>query len=480
MEYDAIIVGSGPNGLAAAITLQRHGLMVLLIEGKQQIGGGLRSGELTLPGFVHDICSAIHPMAAASPFFDSIPLKNHGLDFIFPEICAAHPLDNGKAILLSRSLEQTATDMGNDAEVYRRIIKPITDSWSSLAPDMLGPLRFPSHPLSFTRFGLKAIQSAESIAKRFMTMEAKALWAGMCAHSMLPFTNASSAAIGLVLTAVGHVKGWPIPKGGSQKIADALTGYFISLGGKVQTGFFVKSLGELPSAKTVIFDVSPKHLLEIAGHKLSSLYKWQLGRFRYRMGAFKVDFALDGPIPFTSELCRRSGTVHLGNSYEEIARSELAAWTNKHTEKPFVLVAQQSLFDSSRAPSGKHTAWAYCHVPNGSKKDMTTAIEAQIERFAPGFRDRIIGKHVMSPSDLEAYNPNYIGGDINGGAIDIGQLFTRPALRLSPYRTSAKGIYICSASTPPGGGVHGMCGYHAARRALRDIFNIKTHRLASA
>jgi phytoene dehydrogenase-like protein len=474
MEYDAIIVGSGPNGLAAAITLQRHGLTVLLVEAKKVIGGGLRSDALTLPGFVHDICSAIHPMAAASPFFRSLPLESHGLEFIFPEVCAAHPLSNGKAIALSRSLAETVRDMGQDGHIYRKMIEPIVNSWPLLAPDALGPIRFPAHPVLFARFGLKAIESALVISKRFTTPEAKALWAGMCAHSMLPFTKASSAAIGLVLAAVGHVHGWPIARGGSQKIADSLANYFIAGGGKIETGFFVKSLSELPSAKTVLFDVSPRQLLQIAGHKLSSLYKWQLGRYRYRMGAFKVDFALDGPIPFTSELCRRAGTVHIGNTFEEIAQSEYAAWNNKAIEKPFVLVAQQSVFDPSRAPEGKHTAWAYCHVPNGSNKDMTSAIETQIEQCAPGFRDRIIGRHVMSPSDLETYNPNYVGGDINGGAIDISQLFTRPALRLSPYRSSAKGIYICSASTPPGGGVHGMCGYHAAKQALRDIFKIRS------
>ena len=476
MEYDAIIVGSGPNGLAAAITLQKNGLRVLLVEAKDSIGGGLRCGALTLTGFVHDICSAIHPMAVASPFFNSLPLKSHGLEFIFPEICAAHPLSNGMAITLRRSLEQTISGMGSDGEVYRRMISPITDSWPLVASDVLGPITFPTHPVPFARFGLKAIQSAAAIGKQFTTKEAKALWAGMCAHSMLPFTKASSAAIGLVLTTVGHVHGWPIVRGGSQKIADALASYFMSLGGKIETGIFVKSFSQLPSAKTVIFDVSPRQLLQIAGHELSPLYKWQLGRYRYGMGAFKVDFGLDGPIPFTSELCRQAGTVHIGNTFEEIAQSEFAAWNNKHTEKPFVLVAQQSVFDPSRAPEGKHTAWAYCHVPNGSNKDMTSAIEAQIERYAPGFRDRIIGRHVMSPSDLETYNPNYVGGDINGGAIDIGQLFTRPALRFSPYRTSAKGIYICSASTPPGGGVHGMCGYHAARRVLRDVFKIRADR----
>jgi len=334
-------------------------------------------------------------------------------------------------------------------------------------------LGIPKHPLLLAKFGLKAMQPASWIAKGFETEKAKGLWAGMTAHSIQPLTNYSSAAIGMVLSAVGHLYGWPIPKGGSQSIADALASYFISLGGKIETNFLVKSLDQLPSSDAVLFDVTPKQLLEIAGEKFSPLYKWQLERYRYGMGVFKVDWALDGAIPFTAAECNKAATVHLGNTFKEIADGEQLASSGGHPEKPFVLLAQQSLFDSTRAPKGKHTAWAYCHVPNGSTVDMTAAIENQVERFAPGFKDQILAKNTMNSSQIEAYNPNYIGGDINGGIIDIGQLFTRPALRVSPYRTSAKGIYICSSSTPPGGGVHGMCGFHAAKTALNDVFKIK-------
>lgn len=470
MEYDAVVVGSGPNGLAAGITLQRQGLSVLIIEGNEMIGGGLRSAELTLPGFVHDVCSAIHPMAAGSPFFKSIPLNEHGLTLIHPDVCAAHPLDNGEAGALFRSLDTTARLLDNDEAGYRKLIAPIVESWPGIVDDILGPLSIPSNPLSYTRFGLNAIQSARAISKRFSTEKARGLWAGMAAHSLLPLTNLSTAAIGLVLSAVGHRVGWPIPQGGSQQIANALASYFTSLGGTIETGTYISSLSQLPASKAILFDVSPRQLLAIAGHKLSSVYRWQLNRYRYGMGVFKVDWALDAPIPFRAEVCKQAGTVHLGNTFEEIVYSEARTWQGHHADKPFVLLAQQSVFDVSRAPDGKHTAWAYCHVPNGSTRDMTKNIEDQVERFAPGFRDRILARHVFNSSQLEQYNPNYIGGDINGGAIDVTQLFTRPALRFSPYRTSAKGLYICSASTPPGGGVHGMCGYHAATRAFNDIF----------
>lgn len=478
-DYDAIVVGSGPNGLAAAITLQQHGLSVLLLEGKNEIGGGLRTAELTLPGFNHDICSAIHPMAVASPFFKTLPLQKHGLEFIYPEIAAAHPFDNGKAAVLVKSLEDTASLLGKDEKAYRQLMEPVLTDWDKLASSVLGPpISIPSHPIAMASFGLKALQSALSIAKRFSTSEAKGLWAGMAAHSIQPLSNLTTAGIGLVLSAAAHLKGWPVPKGGSRNIAVALASYFTSLGGKIETEFYVKSLDQLPSSNAVIFDVTPKQLLEIAGHKFSSSYSSKLQKYRYGMGVFKVDWALDGPIPFTAKECRTAGTVHLGNTIEEIAASESEASAGKIPERPFVLLAQQSLFDKTRAPEGKHTAWAYCHVPNGSKADMTAAIENQIERFAPGFKDLILAKHVFSPAQMEEYNPNYIGGDINGGIIDIQQLFARPVLSASPYRTSAKGLYICSSSTPPGGGVHGMCGYHAAKTALKDVFNLKVNPLA--
>ena len=472
-SFDAIVVGSGPNGLAAAITIQQSGLSVLVIEAKDTIGGGLRSAELTLPNFVHDICSAIHPLAAGSPFFKILPLNQHGLKFIQPTIHAAHPFDDGTAAALYSSVEETANRLHEDEISYIKLIQPLVSNWPQIVDDALGPLHFPKHPINMARFGLKALRSAKHLSKHFRSKHARGLWAGMSAHSILPLSKVTTSAIGLVLMTAAHMYGWPIPKGGSAAIANALASYFVSIGGTIQTNFYVNSLDQLPSSRAIIFDLSPKQLIEIAGHKFSSFYKWQLKRYRYGSGVFKIDWALNEPIPFISTECRQAGTIHLGNTFEEIEASEQMVAQGKHPEKPFVLLAQQSLFDPSRAPIRKHTAWAYCHVPNGSTLDMTERIENQVERFAPGFRDCILAKHVMNCEQLQEYNQNYIGGDINGGMIDMSQLFTRPALRLSPYRTSAKGIYICSASTPPGGGVHGICGYHAAKRALRDIFKIK-------
>jgi len=471
-EYDAVVVGSGPNGLAAAILMQQNGLSVLLIEGKETIGGGMRSAELTLPGYVHDICSAIHPLAVSSPFFETLPLAQHGLEFIYPDIAAAHPFDDGSAAILKHSIEETSSQFGVDEKIYVNLIQPVVHDWPSIAPDALGPLLLPKYPVKMAKFGLKALRSASSVASGFKTEKAKGLFAGMAAHCMQPLSNLSSAATALVLMSAAHLKGWPLPKGGSQQIANALASYFISLGGKIETNTYITSLNQLPSSNAVLFDIAPRQLLQIAGHKFSSIYKWQLQRYRYGMGIFKIDWALDGQISFTNELCRQAGTVHLGNTFAEIASSEKSSWNGRIAEKPFVLMAQQSLFDTSRAPKDKHTGWAYCHVPGGSIVDMTETIERQVERFAPGFRDRILARHVMNSAQVEEYNPNYIGGDINGGAFDLGQLFTRPALRWSPYRTPAKGLYICSSSTPPGGGVHGMCGYHAAKRALKDVFSI--------
>lgn len=470
-DFDAIVVGAGPNGLAAAIRLQKEGLSVLLIEGKATIGGGMRTAELTLPGFHHDVCSAIHPMAAMSPFFKELPLNKYGLEYIEPPVAAAHPFDDGTAAVLMRSLEDTAASLKNDAATWKKTFEPFLINWPLIENDLLGPLKIPKHPVAFAKFGLQAIRSANNFAKRFSSKEAKGLWAGLAAHSILPLSYTSTSAIALVLAVAAHSVGWPLPKRGSQSIADALAAYFVSLGGIVQTGFYVKSLNDLPSSKAVLFDVGPRQLLQIAGHRFSSLYKWQLAKYRYGMGVFKIDWALDDAIPFTAEACWQAGTVHIGNTIEEIHNNEKNTWNGKHTEKPFVLLSQPSVFDSTRAPEGKHTVWAYCHVPNGSVKDMTEQIEKQVERFAPGFRDRILAKHTMNTAQMEEYNSNYIGGDIIGGAPTLAQLFTRPALRFSPYRTSAKGLYICSASTPPGGGVHGMAGYHAAQRALADIFH---------
>ena len=472
-DFDAIVVGSGPNGLAAAITLQQKGLSILLLEGKSTIGGGLRTEELTLPGFIHDVCSAIHPLAIASPFFNSLPLQQFGLEFIQPPVAAAHPFDDGTAAILSKSLSETISSLQKDEKNYLNLIQSTVDNWETLLVDLLGPPGIPKNPIAFAKFGMNALQPATNLAKRFTTEAAKGLFAGMAAHSILPLTKLTTSAIGLILMAAGHTCGWGFPKGGSFQIAQALAAYFISIGGKIETNYYVKSLQQLPPARAVLFDISPKQLLQIAGQSFNPLYRWQLSRYRYGMGIFKIDWALAEPIPFTAEACRRAGTVHIGNTLVEITASEQATWSGKHPEKPFVLLAQQSIFDSSRSPEGKQVAWGYCHVPNGSRIDMTGAIEQQVERFAPGFRERILARHTMNTHQMELYNPNYIGGDITGGANDITQLFSRPALRSSPYRTSATQLYICSSSTPPGGGVHGMCGYNAAMRVWKDIFSNK-------
>jgi phytoene dehydrogenase-like protein len=471
--YDAVVVGSGPNGLAAAIAMQQAGLLVLLIEGKNELGGGLRTAELTLPGFRHDICSAIHPLAAASPYFQTLPLAQYGLEYLTPPVAAAHPFDDGTAAAVLTSIDATAATLGPDANAYRRLLAPLVAQWPSLVRDALGPLRFPPNPVTLARFGLSALLPATVLAKRFAGEKAKGLLAGMAAHSIQPLSNLTTSAIGLVLLMAAHRGGWPLARGGSQSIADALVAHFRALGGHVETGTFVRSLGQLPPARAVLLDVTPAQLLEIAGRSLSTIYQWQLRRYRYGMGVFKVDWALAAPIPFTAPECAQAGTVHLGGTLAEIAAGEQAAARGQHPARPFVLLAQQSLFDATRAPAGQHTAWAYCHVPNGSRQDMTAAIENQVERFAPGFRERILARHTFDPLQMQEHNPNYVGGDINGGVLDIGQLFTRPALRASNYRTSQRGLYLCSSATPPGGGVHGMCGYRAARLALRDVFGLE-------
>jgi phytoene dehydrogenase-like protein len=471
-EYDVVVVGSGPNGFAAAITMRQEGLSVLLIEGNEEVGGGMRSAALTLPGYLHDVCSAIHPMASLSPFFKRIPLKKHGLEFVNPPIAAAHPFDNGTAAILDHSLKDTASGLGSDSGAYMNLMSSLVEDLPELLPELLGPFPLPKKPVALARFGLKAITSASWLSRRFDTPEARGLWAGMAAHSMQPLTNLTTSAIGLVLMAAAHLGNWPIPKGGSRSIANALQSYFLSLGGKIETGFYIKNVDELPASKVVLFDVTPKQLLEIAGEKLSSSYKAKLRKYRYGMGIFKIDWALDEPVPFKAVSCRSAGTLHLGNTIQEIVTAEGLTAEGVHVQNPFVLFAQPSIFDATRAPEGKHTAWAYCHVPNGSTKDMTEAIENQVARFAPGFQDVIKARHTMNTHEMEAYNPNYVGGDINGGVQDIWQLYTRPVLSRSPYRTSAKGLYICSSSTPPGGGVHGMSGYHAAKTALKDVFNI--------
>jgi len=469
--YDAVVIGSGPNGLAAAITLAQADRSVLVLEAGATIGGGVRSAELTLPGFLHDTCSAIHPLAASSSFFRALPLHKYGLEWIHPPAPLAHPLDDGMVAVLERSVEATGETLGPDAAAYRKLMIPFVTDWERLAVDMLGPLSIPPHhPLVLARFGLRAVRSARGLAESLFDGErARALFAGMAGHSMLPLERSPTAAFGLVLGIAGHAVGWPIPRGGSQRIADALAGYLRSLGGEIMTGWRVESLDELPSSRLILADVTPRQLLGIVGHRLPAGYRRKLQGYRYGPGVFKLDLALDGPIPWKAESCARASTVHVGGTFEEIAAAERAVWQGKHPAKPFVLLAQQSLFDPNRSPQGKHTVWAYCHVPFGSTVDMAQRIEAQIERFAPGFRDRILARSTMSAVDMERYNPNYVGGDINGGIQDLRQLFTRPVPRLVPYSTPVKGLYLCSSSTPPGGGVHGMCGFYAARAALRGI-----------
>ncbi|WP_337993132.1 NAD(P)/FAD-dependent oxidoreductase [Sphingobacterium oryzagri] len=471
-NYDAVVVGAGPNGLAAAITLQRAGKSTLLIEGSEEIGGGMRSKALTLPGYVHDVCSAIHPMALASPFFRSLPLSAHGLELIYPDIAAAHPLDKESAAVLFSDYAKTIQHLGQDAAVYRRLTSAVVENWEALAQDTMGPLRFPKNPLRLAAFGLDALQPATWIAKRFSTQRAKALWGGMAAHSIQPLSNFSTAAIGIVLSAVGHRYGWPIPKGGSQSIAAALINYYKSLGGQVQTGFWLKDVRALPKHEVLLLDLTPKQILALTGVEWSVRYRKQLSSYQYGMGVFKVDWALSDPTPFKDAAASRAGTVHLGNTFAEIAENEWRTSKGQHVAQPFVLFSQPSLFDTERSPAGKHTGWAYCHVPHGSTVDMRPAIEKQIERFAPGFKDTILATHTFNTRELEAYNPNYVGGDINGGLMNLAQLYTRPTWKLTPYRTSEKNIYICSSSTPPGGGVHGMCGFHAAKTALSDHFNV--------
>ncbi len=455
-KYDAIVVGSGPNGLAAAITLAQAGQSVVVFEAKETIGGGSRSMELTLPGFIHDVCSAVHPLALDSSFFRSLPLESYGLEMIQPSAPLAHPLDDGTAVMLERSIEATATGLGIDAKAYRKLMTPLVANWDKIEGSMRAPLRpqIALHPFVRANFALKALHSAHGLAKSlFKGEQARALFAGMSAHSMMSLEQLSSATAGLLLGILGHTVGWPIPRGGSQKIVDALAA----------------SIDALPPARVILFDVTPRQLLRIAGDSLPNSYQRQLRRYRYGPGIFKIDYALEGPIPWKAEGCLRAGTVHIGGTLLEIAASEREVAQGEHPEKPYVLVAQQSLFDPTRAPEGKHTAWVYCHVPNGSTFDMTERIECQIERFAPGFRDRILARSTMTSLEVEHYNANYVGGDISGGAMDLRQYFTRPAIRLVPYTTPAKNIFICSSSTPPGGGVHGLCGYFAARAALRHL-----------
>ena len=471
MTPDAIVVGSGPNGLAAAITLAKAGLKTVLREAQPTIGGGLRSSELTLPGFTHDVCSSVHPLALSSPFFRTLPLAKLGLEWVQPPAALAHPLDGGKAVMLERSLKVTALGLGDGAKGWLSLHSAFVEAWSGLAWDVLSPpVRFPKHPILMARFGLQALRTATGLAKaKLASVEARALFAGNAAHSFLPLDAPGTAAFGLLLSVAGHAVGWPIAKGGSQKLADALAAYFRLLGGEIQTDAPVENLEEVRSARVVILDIGPRQMVRIGGKSLPDGYRRALERYRYGAAAFKIDWALDGPVPWTAQHCARAATVHLGGTLEEVVASEASPSRGQVHERPFVLFVQPTLFDPSRAPAGKHIAWAYCHVPNGCTLNLTSHIENQVERFAPGFRDRILSRSILTPADFERRNANLVGGDINGGMMDLRQVFARPVPSLTPYRTPLRGVYLCSASTPPGGGVHGMGGFHAAKAALKSL-----------
>lgn len=468
-RFDAVVVGSGPNGLAAAITIAEEGHDVLLVEGADEIGGGARTAELTLPGFRHDVCSAIHPTAVASRFLRSIPLEQHGLEWVYPPASVAHPLDGARAAVLQRSVEETAGTLGEDQDAYRRLFGPIVRRWDAFEEQLLSPLlSVPRYPILMAKFGLRAIRSARSLVDaKLRTEEARGLFGGLAAHGILPLDDLLTASFGLVFGGTAHAVGWPFPKGGSHGLARGLAAHFEGLGGQIETGRWITRLEDLPEARAYLLDVGPHQLSSIAGDHLPGRYRGRLQRFRYGPGVFKVDFALDGPVPWAASGVERAGTVHVGGTFEEVAAAEEAVGRGKHPERPFVLVAQQSLFDPTRAPEGRHTLWTYCHVPNGSTVDMTEQIEGQIERFAPGFRDRILARSVMGPADFERYNPNLVGGDIGGGSHGGLQLVARPVLSLVPYATPNPSIYLCSSSTPPGAGVHGLCGHFAAKAALR-------------
>lgn len=469
-SYDVVVVGSGPNGLAAAVRMAQNGSSVLVLEAEETIGGGARSAELTLPGCMHDVCSAVHPMGVSSPFFRQLPLSQFGLTWVEPELPLAHPLGDDRAAVLFRSVTQTAEQFGTDRATYERVMAPLISHWEKLTREFMKPLlHVPRHPLALGRFGLNALRSAAGLVQgRFRTEACAAMFAGLAAHSFLPLEQVPSAAFGLVLGMIGHAVGWPFARGGSQQITDALAALLRSLGGEVRTGHRVKTLGQLPKSRVTLLDITPRQLLRIAGDSLPPAYRRKMERFRYGPGIFKADYVLDGPIPWRAQACRRAGTVHVGGSFEEIAAAERAVVSGEVPQRPFVLLAQPTLADKTRAPAGKHILWAYCHVPSGSSFDMTQRIEQQIERFAPGFRDRILARRTTNCAELESKNSNLVGGAIDGGMSNLRQLLARPVLSFTPYRTPIPGVYLCSASTPPGGGVHGMCGFNAAEAAIRD------------
>lgn len=470
-NYEAIIIGSGSNGLAAAIYLQQKGIKTAVFEQASTPGGATRTQELTLPGFKHDVGSAILPMGYASPFLRTLPLTNFGLEWIFPEIPYSHPFDDGTALACYEDVEKTAAQLGEDEEAYLKLFKPIIENWKNLENDLLGPLGIPSHPIDFIKFGLKAIPSAQLLVDHYFKNEkTKVFFYGSAAHSTLPLTNIASASFGLVLTTMAHKYGWPFPKGGAQNFTNSLLAYYRSLGGELFLNNNITHLEELPAAKAYLFDVTPKQLLNIHGLDFTKIYRTRMADYKYGAGVFKVDWALSKPIPFTNEKCRRSGTVHIGFSKKEIEESEKHIHNKNMTDTPYVLVAQHTIFDDTRAPGDQHTAWAYCHVPNGSIKDFSQVIENQIERAAPGFKETILSRSKMNTVQFQEFDPNIIGGDINGGRQDITQLFTRPIASFSPYSTPDPRVYICSSSTPPGGGVHGMCGFNAAKKVIKDHF----------
>lgn len=468
--HDAVIIGSGPNGLAAAVALAQSGASVLVLEAAADPGGGTRTAELTLPGFHHDVCAAVHPLGILSPFLRTLPLAEHGLTWIKPAASVAHPLDDAPAVMLWPSLERTAQELGEDAAAYARLLRPFVNAPHELLADVLGPLRIPRHPLRLMRFGLLALRSAVGLGRaRFRGERARALWAGCAAHAIQPLEHGLTAALGLLFLLAGHIEPWPVAQGGSAAIAAALVSLLKRLGGEVRLGVRVAALTELPPARVYLFDTSPDQLAAIAAPVLPRAYLRRLGRYRYGPGVFKLDWALSGPIPWRDPNCLAASTVHLGGTLDEISAGERQMWRGEHPEQPFVLLCQQSQFDPSRAPHGRHTGYAYCHVPAGSTHDLTAAIERQVERFAPGFASRILARNAMRAVDFASYNPNYVGGAITGGVADLWQTFTRPVLRLNPYTTPNPRLFLCSAATPPGGGVHGMCGYFAAQTVLRRL-----------
>jgi phytoene dehydrogenase-like protein len=467
-DPDAVVVGSGPNGLVAAVTLAGAGWRVLVVEAADEPGGGTRSAAMTGPGAVHDVCSAIHPLGVGSLAMRSLPLAEHGLQWVHPEAPLAHVLDGGRVAVLERSVEATAARLGPDGPAYRSLLEPFVRAGLDLIDSLMVPFAVPPpHPVHLARFGWVGVRPASRVARRFSTEEATGLFAGLAAHSFLPLQAPLTAAYGLVLGVLGHVVGWPVARGGSGAIAAALVSLLESRGGVVECGRPVRSLAELPRSQAVLLDLTPRQVVAVAGDRLPPRYRRRLERYRYGPAAFKVDYLLDGPVPWRNDEVARCATVHLGGGFAEVAAAERAAHRGDHAARPFVLVAQPSRFDPSRAPEGSHTVWSYCHVPNGSTLDVSERITAQIERFAPGFRDRIVARHVMGPVQLEARNANLVGGDINGGLGDLRQLVARPRPGLHPWVTPVPGLYLCSASTPPGGGVHGMCGWQAAQEVLR-------------